>query len=124
MRFLIIGSAISLAVFLMGSFFLWGLSHLVIIGLALGALIGIGKSLLTSRVVTGLLRKDASSRSVTLLNIIFYILSWVIIIFLFVIAMKIATQLLLALAAGILIVPLVMMVYAVLKGAGIIRPDL
>ncbi len=123
LRFIIIGSAISLGAFLLGSVIIWGLNLFIIIGLALGAVIGVSKIQLSARVLAGLFRNEASSKHSTFLNLVFYFLSWVVIILLFFIAYKIALNALIALATGILLIPLVLLVYAVLKGAGLIRMD-
>ena len=123
MRFLTIGSTISLGLLLIGTFILWGLNLFIAIGLVLGTAVGIGKTFFSAKVLSGLLRNEASSRSVTLLNLIFYVMSWGIIIFLFVIAYKLDVSLLLALAAGILIIPFVLLIYAVVRGAGLIKPE-
>ena len=123
LRFIIIGSAISLGAFLLGSVIIWGLNLFIIIGLALGAVIGVSKIQLSARVLAGLFRNEASNKNSTLLNLVFYFLSWIVIILLFFVAYKIALNALIALATGILLIPLVLLVYAVLKGAGLIRMD-
>jgi len=115
LRFIIIGSAISLGAFLLGSVIIWGLNLFIIIGLALGAVIGVSKIQLSARVLAGLFRNEASNKNSTLLNLVFYFLSWIVIILLFFVAYKIALNALIALATGILLIPLVLLVYALLS---------
>ena len=123
-RLLIVGSVISMAFFLLGSIAIWGLNLFIVIGLVIGVIIGLGKTHFSAIILSGLLHKEASSTSVTLLNLIFYFLSWGVILFLFILAYKITLFLLIAMAAGIIIIPLVLTVYGVLKGAGIIKYEI
>ena len=121
LRFILIGSAISLSLIIFATIYIYGMNLLITLGLIIGSVIGIAKIQFSAKVFSGLIRNDESGKSVTLLNIFYYLLSWGVIILLFMIAYKIALSLLIALAGGILLVPMLLLVYSVVKGAGLLK---
>jgi len=124
LRLCLFGSAICLLVFILGSIAMWGLNVIIILGLVGGTLIGVLKTQFSAVVLFGLIKNNSSSKKITVLNLMLYMLSWGIIIFMFILANNFSTSLLFALVAGISVVPLVFMIYGILRGAGLVKYEI